>query len=509
MNALARLAEGMTHGGMMSGLGTMSFGGVVRRVVWTMCVVALAGPAEARGQGRSELADLSPLTQSFVTVDAPTLVIQNVGVIDGTGAEARGHQTVVVTDGRIAAIGDVEEVRVPDGARVIDGSGKTLIPGLVGVHEHMFYPAGAGTYAQQNTSFPRLYLAGGVTTVRTGGGHMPYADLNLKAAIDAGTIPGPWMHVSSPYLEAAPGVGIWAMKLVEGPDDIRETVRYWAGQGVTSFKAFMHLSREELAATIDEAHQFGLTVTGHLCSVSYHDAATLGIDNLEHGFIVAPDFVEGRGSDECPSGGDARRALARVSPDDPEFAALVATLVDHGVALTSTLAVYEGLVPGRPMVRSDVLDLLADAPRRNYLQTWSQIARQTQSTWGPAFAREMEFERAFVEAGGLLAVGSDPTGAGGILAGFANQRSVILLVEAGFTVVEAIQIATLNGARVLRVESEVGSIEVGKRGDLVLLDGDLATDVEVIESVDEVFRWGVGFDPERLIESVRGLVGLR
>ena len=131
------------------------------------------------------------------------------------------------------------------------------------------------------------------------------------------------------------------------------------------------------------------------------------------------------------------------------------------------------------------------------------------SPYAPLYKKELEFELAFVKAGGLLLTGPDPTGNGGVLPGFGDQRGVELLVEAGFTPAEAIQIATLNGATYLGQQDHIGSIAPAKQADLILIKGDPSKKIEDIENVETVFKDGIGYDSKKLIDSVRGQVGIR
>ncbi len=466
-------------------------------------LLCLSIPALAAGQTQ-----LSRQVQEFVSVNAPIVALTNARVIDGTGAPARENQTVVIVDGVIREIGGRGSVDVPAEATELDLTGKTLVPGFVMLHEHMFYPAGDGNYNELAFSFPRLYLAGGATTIRTGGSMHPYADLNLKRAIDAGLVPGPKMNVTGPYLEG-PGLPILGVKALRGPDDARNMVAYWADEGVESFKAYMHISRAELGAAIEAAHRRGLKVTGHLCSVTYREAADLGIDNLEHGFVASSDFVQDKQEDRCPPGTAVQRSLMDVDVDDPQVRDLIQHLVRRGVALTSTLTVFETFTPGRPPASTGALDAMLPTSRDQYLRRRAQIAVQTQSPWSSLFQKAMQLELAFARAGGLLVVGTDPTGYGGVVAGFANQRAITLLVEAGFSAVEAISIATLNGARYLGVADRVGTIEVGKQADLAVVRGNPAAAIRDIGNVELVFKDGVGYDSAKLIQSARNIVGLR
>lgn len=465
-------------------------------------VVALAG-AVLSAQPR-----LSPAVRNFVSVDAPVVAIQHVRVIDGTGAPARADQTVVISNGSIAAVGSAASTPAPAGAKVIDGTGRTLLPGLVMLHEHIFYPVGAGVYNDLTFSFPRLYLAGGVTTMRTGGNMAGYTDFNLRRAIDAGEAPGPEMDTTGPYLEG-PGMPIYNLKALKDADDARRMVDQWADDGAMSFKAYMHITRAELGAAIQEAHRRGMKLTGHLCSVTFGEAADLGIDDLEHGLVVATDFVKDKKPDVCPPQSEVAQSIASLDVDGPEAQALIRKLVDKHVALTSTLTVFEISVPGRPPAPDAALDAMAPQVRDLYMRRHSMVEIDAKSIWATLWKKELAFERAFAKAGGLLVSGTDPTGYGGVVAGFSNQRELELLVEAGFTPVEAIQIATFNGAKYLGRDAKIGTIAAGKQADLVLVHGDPSSTIADIEHVETVFKQGIGYDPAKLIASARGLVGLR
>jgi imidazolonepropionase-like amidohydrolase len=459
-------------------------------------------PAVAASQQRPQL---SAAVQAFVTVDDPVVALTNVRVVDGTGAAPAENQTIVLSDGRITAVGPAAQVGVPAGAHVMDLSGHTVIPGLVGMHNHTFYTTAAGRQAQLSFSAPRLYLATGVTTVRTTGSVAPYAEINMKRAIDEGTALGPRMHLTGPYL-TGPNSGF--MTGIATEEDARRIIRYWVEEGVQWFKAYTTIGSAEFKAAIDEAHRLGARFTGHLCSVSFREAVALGIDNLEHGFFTNTDYVPGKRQDECPSG--SRAALLAVDLDGPEVQATFRDMIDNGVAMTSTLAVYELSYPNRPPLEQRVLDALAPESRAEYLATRESIARNAErSTTPQLFHKAQEYERRFVAAGGLLAAGVDPTGNGGALPGFGDQRNYELLIEAGFTPVEAIRIMSLNGARILREDDRLGSIAVGKLADLVVIRGDPVADPAQIRNVTIVFKDGIGYDSAKLIESVRGTVGIR
>lgn len=441
---------------------------------------------------------------AFIAVDAPSIALTHATVIDGTGAPAMMNQTILIEGDRIIAIGPSGSVRVPATAEVLDLSGQTVIPGLIGLHNHSYYTGGNGRAAQLSFSGSRLYLASGVTTIRTTGAQQPYAELNLKREIDAGRVIGPTMFTTGPYLTGEQGS--LTMARLEGPAQARRVVRYWAEEGVSWFKAYTWISRAELGAAIEEAHAHGVKVTAHLCSVGYREAVALGIDNLEHGLFANSEYAPNKRPDECPSG--FRNTYADLDVSGPEVQATFRDMIDNGVAMTSTLVVYEISVSGRPPIDERVYDILAPEIAAEVREI--AIARRAgRGAIDPAlFAKAMEYERAFVAAGGLLAAGVDPTGYGAAPPGFGDQRNYELLLEAGFSAPEVIQIMSLNGAKILGIDEDVGTIEAGKIADLVVIDADLES-VGNLHDTSIVFRHGIGWDSAKLIDSVRGIVGIR
>jgi imidazolonepropionase-like amidohydrolase len=463
--------------------------------------LSLVAPAALHSQRPT----LVPAVRAFVSVDSPIVALTHARVIDGTGAPSRTDQTLIIRDGRITALGPSSSIAIPSGAQEIDLSGKSVIPGLVMVHEHLFYPTGPGVYGNVAESFTRLYLAGGVTSMRTGGNMNGFGDFGIKRAIDAGKKAGPWIDATAPYLDG-PGLGLDQVHELTGPDDARRMVGFWADAGATSVKVYTHITRAELGAAVKEAHKRGMKVTGHLCSVTYREAAALGIDDLEHGFFVSTDFVENKKLDVCPGQAVGQAAVNAVDPNGEAVRSLIADLVKHHVALTSTPTVFETFVPGRALPPG--LDVLEPQLRAQFEQRHTAAAASTTSVYGSLFPKVGAMELAFARAGGLLLVGTDPTGGGGVIPGYSNQHALELLVESGFTPLEAIRVGTLNGATFLGRADRTGSIAVGKDADLVVIAGDPATRIADVRNVEIVFKRGIGYDPAKLIESVKGKVGL-
>jgi len=463
-----------------------------------------------------------PEVKKFIRYDQPLIALSHVRVIDGTGAAPLENRTLILRNGRIEAIQD-GGAPLPAGTHAIDLSGRSVMPGLVGMHNHLMYTASInldeddkiplpGFFVTETAfSSPRMYLAAGVTTMRTTGSVEPYTDLNVRRQIDALQIPGPHLDVTGPYLEGKDSF-FPQMAVLDEREHARKTVDFWAGEGATSFKAYMQISAPVLGAAIEAAHRHGAKLTGHLCAVDYRQAAALGIDNLEHGPVFTDsEFVPNRKADSCPPSSAIAASWEKLEIDSPQVQALIADLVAHKVAITSTLPVFESFVATRPLLSKKQMAMMSAESLRSHLAARAAAATNpARAAQGEAaLKKEMAFERAFVKAGGLLLAGPDPTGNGGVLPGFGDQRELELLVEAGFSPLEAIQIGTANGARFLGQLDRIGTIAAGKHADLVVLGGDPSKRISDVENVEIVFKDGYGYDPVKLNNSVKGMLGIR
>ena len=321
----------------------------------------------------------------FVSVDAPVFVLNHVRVIDGSGAAAVDDQAVVISGGKIQWMGAAAAAQVPAGAQVLDRAGYTVIPGIVGMHDHLYYTDSISVQvahgrieepglfvAEIPYTAPRLYLAAGVTSMRTTGSLEPYTDLKIKSRIDAGLMPGPSIDATAPYLEGAPTI-FAQMHELTGPEDAKRSVDYWAAEGMTSYKAYMNITREELQVAIEEAHTLKLKLTGHLCSVTWPEAIALGIDDLEHGPVFSDtEFVADKKADVCPQGGAG--AWANQEIGGAAVTGLIRNLVAHHVAVTSTLPVFEASAPGRPKLQTRTLEAMSAESAQSYLTARARVA---------------------------------------------------------------------------------------------------------------------------------------
>jgi len=452
---------------------------------------------------------LEPGIQPFLAFRDPVLALTHVRVIDGTGAPEKPDQTILIDHGKIAGIGAEPSVRIPEGVRQIDLTGYTVFPGLVGMHEHLFYPSGGGIpmYNEQAFSAPRLYLASGVTSVRTAGSLEPYTDLNVKELVDRDGMPGPKMDITGPYIEGPGGFSI-QMPVVRSPQQARRLVDYWTEEGATSFKAYMNISHEALAEAIRAVHRHKLKITGHLCSIGFTEAAELGIDDLEHGLLVDTEFDPGKKLNVCPGQQETLGVIENLDLKSAKVQKMIHTLVADHVAVTSTLAVFEAFIPGRPPLEQRMLDAMSPQAAESYLAAKERASGNPARHAAGWLKKEMAFEREFAAAGGLLLAGCDPTGNGGALPGYGDQRNLELLVEAGFKPEEAIRIYTYNGALYEGKLDQLGTIAVGKIADMVVVKGDPAARIDDVEKVKYVFKDGIAYDPEKLAQSLNGAMGI-
>lgn len=449
--------------------------------------------------------------ESFVALRAPVIALTHARVVDGLGHAPQENQTIVLREGKIVALGADGSVAIPAEATVRDLTGKTVLPGLVMAHEHLFYSSiakGPFHINEMEFSFPKLYLAAGVTSARTTGSIEPYTDLHVKADIDSGKAVGPKLHLTAPYVDGE-GTGIAQLHTVKTAADAARMINYWADEGFTSVKLYINLPPDILAAAIQAAHARKLQVTGHIGKSSYREAAAAGIDNLEHGFMAASDFIPERKTGAASNAAANYKSLEALDPESPAFGELLQLLLRQKVALTSTLAIFETFTPGRRVATGAELDTLAPPLRETYLTRWAAVSTQNNPTTKAAFAKNLKLEAKFFRAGGLLVVGTDPTGFGGCIAGYGNWRAIELLVEAGLTPVEAIQVATSNGAKLLKIEAQTGSVEVGKAADLIVVAGDPAQEISELRKTETVFKDGVGYDSAKLFAAVKGLVGIQ
>lgn len=437
---------------------------------------------------------LSDYTESFVSLDTSKIALLNANVYDGTGNPAKASQSILIQNGTIVEIGDTDNIKITDDFYQIDLSGKTIIPGIIGMHNHLRIPSSA----MLSTS-PRLYLAAGVTTIQTCGTGNPYEELAIAKSINNGVQPGPEIINSGPYFTGPEGKTNFIR--FSNEKMVRDTIQYWANKGVKWLKVYRNTRPSDLKVIVDEAHKNNLKVTGHLCATTYSEAAEIGIDAIEHGFLHNYDHATDRESGTCSGNTNFRTNL---DVESEEVKKVQQKLILNEVALGSTLAIFEA----QANVEADARDLEVMAPFHQEAYLLRRIRKQEQGEeW--YFKKEwltkaMAYELQFFRKGGLLVSGLDP----GLhnMPGFGDQKNYELFIEAGFRPEEAIQVMTSNGAKLLE-RNDIGTIEIGKIANIVVLDGYLEVDPKIIRKVETVFKNGISYDPNKLINSVKGNLG--
>lgn len=434
--------------------------------------------------------------RQYMVIDTPLLALTGLTLIDGTGQGVKYDQTLLLKNDRITAVGPSEQVVIPAGCYKLDLHGKTVIPGLVGTHNHLRFPRGALFY-----SGPKLYLAAGVTTIQTcGTGHVQ-EELALARAIASGRAVGPDIVNSSPYFTGPAGKENFIR--FTNASHIRDTIQQLVQAGVEWFKVYRHIRPEDLRVIVTAAHNHGAKVTGHLCATTYQEAAEIGIDAIEHGFIHSFDHAKGKTEGVC----DGDRSFRSTLPmDSPDILAEHQLFIQQQVVLSTTPAILEAQTPGRAIASPEALRLLAPFYRQAYKERQQRMSEAGADWYFGAdwLERSLSYDLAFYRAGGLLTTGPDP--GLHVLPGFGDQRNYELLVEAGFRSWEAIQVMTSNGARSLE-RTDIGVIAKGMLANLVVLDGDLVQSPYVIGQVEYVFKNGKGYDPDLLLKDLEGKVG--
>ncbi len=451
---------------------------------------------------------------------AAAIIVRGVTLIDGTGGAPRPGSTVVIEEGRIAAVGLDREIQTPPDAWVLDGRGKFLVPGFVDMHAHVTYlewkPDGQGRpkgVFDRKTSEKtlKLLLAFGVTTVRNPAA--PAEDgVRLRDDVGAGRLVGPRIFTAGESLDMARFLD-GVTRRVSTVEDVRREVRRQAAIGVDYIKLYANLPPELVAAGIEEAHERRLKVLGHLQATSWTEAAKLGIDGLCHG----ADWSE----KELPAGKreSYRRDVAArgpmkarltwlesVDPKGPEIHAMIEALVRRHVVVDPTLIATATKFRGddREYLVSPDLALApapmrASFPRLSFVRDWTPADFRRGHA---ALAKMLALVKLYADRGVLLTVGSDEPNPW-IVPGPSLHREMALLVQAGIPRGEVLKMATSNAAKALGIEAESGTIAVGKRADLVLLSGDPTAEISNTSGIVWVMKDGVRHDPKKLLAEAR------
>lgn len=441
--------------------------------------------------------ELSDSLLPYVKYQKGIIVFTNVTIVGGTEELIKENHTVIIENSVFKAIGPRSEIEIPENATVINLKGKTIIPGIIGMHNHLHIPR----FPFIGDVASKLYLASGVTTIQTCGAASPERELALSNRIAMGQQIGPDIIPSAPFITGEGGNP--NMIIPRNEQHLRDTIQYWMKQGIKWFKVYRNTKPKDLKVIINEVHKNEGKVRGHLCSITFAEASEMGIDGIEHGLNSTSDFRSNKEYGICNGG---REYIDNLIIDSPEVKKLQQLMIDNGVILTSTLSIFEASIPNRAYADERSIKAMSPYLKEQYKERRKDFDNQlNDSTRNKRLKRIMEFEYQYFKMGGLLCSGVD---AGRhVISGFGDQRNYELLIEAGFTTEEAVQIMTSNGAKALG-RTDIGSIQEGKRADFVILNGNLEKEATVIKNVETVFKNGIGYDPDLILRKTNGQFGI-
>ncbi len=433
--------------------------------------------------GSDEMKGLAELSRGISGSRASTIAIVGGTLIDGTGSAPIADAAVVIHDERIVAVGPRLKVKIPKHANVVDARGKSILPGLWDMHAHF-----------EQVEWGPIYLAAGVTTVRDCGNEFEFITAVRDAiAQDHGL--GPRLLLAG-IVDGSSTYTI-GVERVDTPDQARIWTDRYHAAGFQQMKIYSSVKLEELKAVADEAHRLGMTVTGHIPEgLDAYQAIEAGQDQINHVGYIADIMHAPFPSDMSRT--DRRKAVANIDLDSPESQKALAFLKEHHTVVDPTIALSEfftattakppaSFEPGVNKVAPELAEQLTDvAPPNDNSEIDEKI-----------FEKEVAIVGALHRTGIPVVAGTDQT-----VPGHSLHREIELYVQAGFSPMEAIQAATIVSARAMGLEKESGTVEKGKRGDLILLNGNPLDDIHNIRNVEYVITNGTMFRSAELWQSV-------
>jgi len=449
-----------------------------------LCSLCLVAPARA---------------QSPVPADTSDVVITGGWLFTSTGDQRVHNPGILIRAGKLLRVGGDLSIASPNAVHIALADSETVIPGLFDLHAHYAMDLFGAGRKDETRAYPSLFLANGVTATWPAGEMDPDSMRALRVRIDRGLEPGPRLLNSGPYFGTArPG---WTRDM--SADSIRAEVDHWAELGVRGFKA-KGIQGYQLRALIDEAHVYGLTVTGHLdsgfgTSVNPRDAILMGIDRIEH-FMGGDAFTPDR---------PAYSSYEHMTFDTPAFRRIAALYLAQHVYFDATLSAYGYFGKKDSTVYAYYTDekrfltpymraVLAARPPRPVNQQFENI-----------YWTKRKEVKAFYDAGGasLITLGTDHPSWGEWLTPFAVNRELLSLSLSGIPNAAVLRIATINSARAIGLGDRLGSIEPGKWADLVVVRGNPLADIRRVRMPRLVIKAGHVYDPQALMKSVEGTIG--
>ncbi|MGA8153484.1 MAG: amidohydrolase family protein [Terriglobales bacterium] len=436
-----------------------------------------------RRAGSDGMAALAEVSEGISGSQAKTLAIVGATLIDGTGSAAVPDAAVVIEDGRIVAVGPRSGVQIPPNATLVDARGKTLLPGLWDMHAHF-----------EQVEWGPIYLAAGVTTVRDCGNEFEFITA-VRDAIAQGRGLGPRLLLAG--IVDGSGRETVGVERVDTPEQARAWTDRYHETGFQQMKIYSSVKLEEVKAVTEEAHRLGMTVTGHVPEgLTAYQVVEAGQDQINHvGYILDMMHAPFPSDMNRP---ERQKALADIDLNSSEAGEAIAFLKEHHTVIDPTMALFEFLTastakppasfePGVTTVAPELAEQLLDVGPPS---SSSELREKV-------FEKELALVGRLHQAGVPIVAGTDQT-----VPGYSLHREIELYVQAGFTPMEAIQAATIVPARVMGLDKEVGTIEPGKRADLIILNGNPLEDIRNTRNVEYVITNGKMFHCAELWESV-------
>ena len=433
--------------------------------------------------GTDGMAALAEISKGISGSRSASLAIVGGTLIDGTGAAPISDAAVVIQKGRIVAAGPRNKVRIPRHSQIVEGSGKTILPGLWDMHAHF-----------EQVEWGPIYLAAGVTTVRDCGNEFEFITA-VRNAIAQGRGLGPRLLLAGVVDGSGPlAIGV---ERVETPEQARQWVDRYHAASFQQMKIYSSVKLEELKAVADEAHRLGMTVTGHVPEgLTAFQTVEAGQDQINHIRYIM-DIMHAPFPKEM-SRQDRMKALAELDLDSDSAKKALTFLKGHHTVVDPTTALYElftattakppaSFEPGVNKIAPELAEQLTDVEPPNERSALAQ----------KVFQKELDTVGALHRAGILVVAGTDQS-----VPGHSLHREIELYVQAGFSPMEAIQAATIVPARAMEIDKETGTVEKGKRGDLILIDGDPLADIHNTRNVEYVITNGVMYHTPELWQSV-------
>lgn len=423
------------------------------------------------GAARDGMANLAKVAAGFTTQPASVTAIVGGRLIDGTGKPAVENSVVILRDGKIAAAGPAASNPVPQGAQVIDAHGKSVLPGLWEMHAHF-----------EQVEWGPIYLATGVTTARDVGNEREFI-VAARDAIAAGQGIGPRLVMAG----VVDGTGPFSLGVirVDTPEQAREQVQKYKAAGFQQIKIYSSVKPEILKVVTAEAHRLGMTVTGHIpFGMNAIQGIEDGMDQINHVEYLTPLMVDPKSQ--------------TIDPDAPNVKKVIKLLLEHHIVVDDTLALMEVILhPLDHPISAFEPGILKVAPElKEALETMGAPPPKAEQS-AATFRAMMATVRVLHQAGVPIVAGTDQT-----VPGFSLDREIELHAQAGFTPMEAIQSASVVAARAMGMEKDSGTIEAGKRADVILVDGNPLENISDIRKVSAVFAAGKMYQPAALWSAV-------